>query len=128
MVKETKKKSKINPVAAGIAGTAMVAAGVAAVALSKKENRKKAGNALKDLRTKGGKLTKQAARGIEKVMKDEELLRNTAHTAVSTVKKVRDSIGDAKVPKAKVVKKVVTKKVKTKSAASTKKSTKGKGK
>jgi carboxylesterase type B len=103
MAKETKNKTKINPVAAGIAGTAMVAAGVAAVALSNKENRKKAGRVLKDLKSKGNKLTKQAAKGIEKVVKNEELLRSTAQTAASTVKKVKDSIKEKQ--KAQLVRK-----------------------
>ena len=112
------KKPKVSPVAAGIAGTAIVAAGVAAAALSKKENRKKAGKVLKDIHNKGKKLTKKATDGVGKIMKDEELLRNTAETAISTVKKVRKTVGASKAPRTKVVKKVVTKTVKPKSASS----------
>lgn len=85
-----KKGRKMSPVKAGLTGTAIVAAGVAAVALSKKENRRKAGKALKDLSVKGKKLTKKATNGVAKIMQDEEF-RDSARNALSAVKKIAKS-------------------------------------
>jgi hypothetical protein len=115
---ENKKGRKMSPVKAGLAGTAIVAAGVAAVALSKKDNRRKAGKALKDLSVKGKKLTMQAANGIDKIMKSEELLHNKAQSALSRVKKA-----STKVSKGKIVKTVAKKVAKPKSVAKKSKNT-----
>lgn len=72
-----KKKGKLSPLTVGIASTAAVAAGVAAVALSSKENRKKAGKMLNDLKSKGADLTKRASDGLDKALKEEQKVRNT---------------------------------------------------
>ncbi len=79
MANEKKQnKSKLNPVTVGLAGTAAVAAGVAAIALSKKSNRKKAGKILKDIKIKGEDLTKKASKGLDKVLREEQKVREKA--------------------------------------------------
>lgn len=118
-----KKRTKINPVKAGLAGTAIVAAGVAAVALSSKGNRKKAGKVLKNLQAKSKKLSKRASVGLEKVLKDEEVLRGAATTALSTVKKVARSA-----PKPGKVRKNVVKAVKLNASKAAKSGTKSSAK
>ncbi len=75
MAKQQNKNGKINPLTVGIAGAAAVAAGAAAVALSKKSNRKKAGKMLKNIKSKGGDLSKRASVGLDKVLKEESKLR-----------------------------------------------------
>jgi len=86
MAKNTNKKSTINPIKVGLAGTAVVAAGVAAVALSKKSNRKKAGKALKSLQKRGGDLRKRASAGLDKVLKEEQKVREKAEILRAKVK------------------------------------------
>lgn len=88
LAQNKKNKSKLNPVKAGLAGTAIVAAGVAAVALSKKGNRKKAGKVLKDLQAKGERLRKTASEKLDKVIKEEQNLHGKAQGALSKAKKV----------------------------------------
>ncbi|HSW48035.1 MAG TPA: hypothetical protein VLG67_03040 [Candidatus Saccharimonadales bacterium] len=67
----THKKANKNgkAVAVGVAGAAVVAAGVAVAALSKKENRKKAGKILKKVKKEGKAFGIQAIAEIEKVQK-----------------------------------------------------------
>lgn len=61
------KNKKINPV---VAGTVIAAAGVTAAVLSNKENRKKAGKALKKLKIKGDEARRKAEGKIRDKAKD----------------------------------------------------------
>ncbi|HVF69601.1 MAG TPA: hypothetical protein VNA13_03480 [Xanthomonadales bacterium] len=83
---ENNKKKGISPLTVGIAGTAAVAAGVAAVALSNKNNRKKAGKMLKDIRSTGEDLTKRAAAGLDKAMREHQKVRTTVSKLGAKVK------------------------------------------
>ncbi len=97
-----KKKGKLSPLTVGLASTAAVAAGVAAVALSNKGNRKKAGKMIKDIRSKGADLTKRASDGLDKVLKEEKNVRATVKKLSTKAKK----INGAATSKSKTTKKV----------------------
>lgn len=71
------KKTKMNPV---VAGAVLAGAAAAAVVLSKKENREKAGKILKDLTSKGKKLAK-----------DPEVKK----TAIAATDKIIDQVADS---------------------------------
>lgn len=61
------KNKNINPV---VAGTIIAAAGVTAAVLSNKENRKKAGKALKKLKVRGDEARRKAEEKIRDKAKD----------------------------------------------------------
>lgn len=107
MAENKSKKRKISPLTVGIAGTAVVAAGAAAVALSKKENRKKAGKVLKNMKAKGEDLTKRAAAGLDKALKEEQKVREKAQKLSSKAKSVAAKVKSVK-PKSKVASKTST--------------------
>ncbi|HUQ85282.1 MAG TPA: hypothetical protein VM077_03060 [Candidatus Limnocylindrales bacterium] len=104
MAEKTKTKGRLSPLTVGIASTAAVAAGVAAVALSNKDNRKKAGKMLKDLKNKSGDLTKRASEGLDRVLKEEKNVREK----VQKLRTKAGKINGAKASKSKTTKKSTT--------------------
>lgn len=78
----------IGPVAAGFVGTAVVAGAAAAVALSSKENRKKAVRMLKDLRKRGMKLTEQAVKTVGELKKEAVIIGHEASKRWNKEKKI----------------------------------------
>jgi hypothetical protein len=93
---KNKKKSKgVNPVKVGVAGAAIVAAGAAAVVLSKKGNRQKAGKALKNIQKRGNSLRKNASNRLDSVIDREKKV----HKKVSTVLAKTSMAAKSKAPK-----------------------------
>ena len=85
----TKKKNKgINPVKVGVAGAAIVAAGAAAVALSNKGNRQKAGKVLKNMQAKGNSLRESASNTLDNVIAKEQKVHKKVSSALSKTGKV----------------------------------------
>ncbi len=71
-MEKSHKKKLIIPMAAAAIG---VAAGVAAVALSREENRKKVGKALKDLKNKGKDLWEETKEKTDEMKEEAEMPR-----------------------------------------------------
>lgn len=73
----------VNPIAAGIAGAVVIAGAVAAVAMTKKENREKVGKAVSDLSEKGKTLAHHAETVVDALQKEQKPLEKKVKTLAS---------------------------------------------
>lgn len=86
-MKSNDQKKGVNPVAAGIAGAAVAAAGMAAVALSDKDNRKKAEKILKDFKGKAENMRDKIMESMNKGMNSVDEVKEKEGMKVEETKK-----------------------------------------
>jgi hypothetical protein len=94
--KKKKTNKGVNPVTVGVAGAAVVAAGVAAVALSKKGNRKKAGKMLNQVKAGGKALGVKAVAGLDKAQQLREKIGTPSKSVAKKGKKRGSKSSSAK--------------------------------
>lgn len=80
------KKNLSKNLKAGVAGATIVAAGVAAVALSNKENRKKVVKTVNNVKKKGLKMSKDTNKKINRTLKKAENFRKELDAKIKNAK------------------------------------------